>query len=336
MSLTLKPVQSKEEWEHFFLRYGPKALFQSWLWGDIQQKMGLPVWRLGMYDNKTLCGLVQVAKITAKRGNFLHIRHGPVFDTYSPDLWRWFISEMKKRAKTESVWFLRLNPLIENSSENQKLLGSLGLMPAAIHAMDAEYAWVLDIQKDEHELLAGMRKTTRYEIKKAIHSGVRIIKSVNPESMTVFLDLYKKTAKRQGFVEHKGIEEEFRLFAKEAKAMLFTGMHDGKVLAAAIILFVGNQGIYHHSASIPSGTGVNYLLQWEAILEAKKRGCSVYNFWGIAPDNKPNHPWRGITLFKKGFGGRVEEHIHSHDLPVSPLYVIPRTVETLRRLRKGY
>ncbi|GAI33015.1 unnamed protein product, partial [marine sediment metagenome] len=26
----------------------------------------------------------------------------------------------------------------------------------------------------------------------------------------------------------------------------------------------------------------SYLLQWEAIKEAKNRGCKLYNFWGIA------------------------------------------------------
>lgn len=336
MSFTRTPITSKAVWDSFMDTYGPNALFQSWIWGEIQQKIGVPVWRYGIYDNSLLCGLFQVVKVTAKRGPFLHIRHGPVSHNQSADYWRWFIREMKRIAFDEHVWFFRLNPLIENTRDNQDFFRSMGLVPSAIHAMDAEYAWVLDIHKSESDLLAGMRKTTRYEIKKAMHSGITIQKSQDPGNMKIFLDLYAQTAKRQGFVEHKGIEEEFRLFAGEHKALLFTGMHEGHVLAVAIILFVGNQGIYHHSASVPSSTGVNYLLQWEAILEAKKRGCSVYNFWGIAPEDKSKHPWRGITLFKKGFGGRLEEHIHSHDMPISPFYVIPRAIETIRRIQKGY
>jgi lipid II:glycine glycyltransferase (peptidoglycan interpeptide bridge formation enzyme) len=78
------------------------------------------------------------------------------------------------------------------------------------------------------------------------------------------------------------------------------------------------------------------VLQWAASRDAKKRGMQVYNFWGIAPENNPNHPWRGITLFKKGFGGRNIEYIHAQDLAVSPLYIIPRTIEMVRRVVKGY
>jgi lipid II:glycine glycyltransferase (peptidoglycan interpeptide bridge formation enzyme) len=81
---------------------------------------------------------------------------------------------------------------------------------------------------------------------------------------------------------------------------------------------------------------VNYLLQWEAIKEAKKRDKSIYNFWGIAPDTKRRHPWQGLSLFKKGFGGRLVEYLHAKDLPLSPLYFATYCYETLRKWKKGY
>jgi len=36
---------------------------------------------------------------------------------------------------------------------------------------------------------------------------------------------------------------------------------------------------------------------------AKARGCEWYDLWGVAPDDVPDHPWRGITTFKRKFGG---------------------------------
>ncbi|MBI3577722.1 peptidoglycan bridge formation glycyltransferase FemA/FemB family protein [Candidatus Gottesmanbacteria bacterium] len=336
MAFSLAPIESEKIWEAFLLKNSPGALFQSWLWGEVQSKLGVPLWRYGVYHGTTLVGLAQIIKVTARRGPFLQIRHGPVFDRQDKERWKWFLGEVKALAKDQGAWFVRLNPLIENSSSNQAMFGSLGLMPAAIHAMDAEYAWVLDLNKTESELLAAMRKTTRYEIKHAQALGVQIEKSTDPNKLAVFFDLYRETAKRQGFVEHKGIQEEFAIFAREEKAVLFTARLRDQIHAAAIILFVGHQGIYHHSASTPSSVGVNYLLQWEAICEAKKRGMNVYNFWGIAPNDSLRHPWRGITLFKTGFGGRLQEYIHAHDLPVSPFYGVPRLIESWRRWRKGY
>jgi lipid II:glycine glycyltransferase (peptidoglycan interpeptide bridge formation enzyme) len=61
-----------------------------------------------------------------------------------------------------------------------------------------------------------------------------------------------------------------------------------------------------------------------------------YNFWGIAPEGKKNHPWNGLTGFKKGFGGEAHEYLHAQDLPCSPLYILPKTIETIRRIKKGY
>lgn len=316
--------------------HGQNALFQSWLWGEVQQMLGGTVWRYGIYEGKKLRGVALVVKVTARRGSFLQIRHGPIFDTQNKALWEWFLTEMKVLAKSQNVWFIRLNPLIENSADNQQFFHALGLRPAAIHAMDAEYTWVLPLEKSEEELLVGMRKTTRYEIRRAISAGVTAEKTTDPAELKHFFNLYDATMKRQDFVPPGGIAEEFGIFAKEDKAVLLLGSYQGKVTAAAIVLFDGKQAIYHYGASIPSDVGVSYLVQWEAIREAKIRGYLLYNFWGIAPQDNPNHPWRGITLFKTGFGGYIQEYIHAHDLPVSPQYVIPRCIETWRRWRKGY
>lgn len=336
MNFELKEINLREDWEKFLSSHGTNAFFQSWLWSNVQEKLGVPIWRFGIYEGKILRGIALVIKVEAKRGTFLQVRHGPIFDRPDPELLRWFLDEMKRMAKQEGAWFVRINPLIENSSDNQRLFRSLGLVPAAIHAMDAEYTWVLPLAKSEDDILAGMRKTTRYEIRRAINAGVSVEKTTDPEQLKHFFRLYDETMKRQDFVPTRGIAEEFAVFVKEGKAVLLLGSYQNKMSGAAIIIFGGDQAIYHYGASARSDVGVSYLVQWEAIREAKQRGCLVYNFWGIAPDDKKNHPWRGITLFKTGFGGHVNKHIHAHDLPASLLYVIPRIIETCRRWSKGY
>ncbi len=329
-------IDDKTVWENFLLTHAPLSLFQSWPWGEVQERIGQHVWRLGFYDGTVLIGIAQIMKVAAKRGTFLHVRHGPIFKEQKKEYWKSVISHIVDLARREGAWFIRVGPLIEDTPANRTLFTSFGLKPAAIHAMDAEYCWVLDLDESEEQLLANMRKTTRYEIRQAQKLGVAIEESTDPKKMDAFFLLYKETSARHGFVPHEGIREEFEVFAGKNNALLLLGKHDGKMLAGAIILFYGNQGIYHHGASVSSRIPASYLVQWEGIKEAKKRGMKVYNFWGIAPENNIKHPWRGITLFKKGFGGREVKYIHAHDLPVSPLYVIPRAVETIRRLSRGY
>jgi lipid II:glycine glycyltransferase (peptidoglycan interpeptide bridge formation enzyme) len=336
MSLQLQPATSKTQWEEFLTRHAPQSLFQSWLWGEVQEKTGQRVLRFTILDGKQLVGIAQVFVVRARRGTFLHVRHGPIWKEQKKEYWQEFTSIIGPVAKKEGAWFIRVSPLIALSTDPPFSFLDLGFVPAPIHAMDAEHCWVLDIDKSEEELLMGMRKTTRYEVKRAQKMGVSVIRSENIDDLKKFYALYDETSKRHGFVQHEGLTEEFEVFAAEKKAVLYLASMDNQIIAGALILFYGNQAIYHHGASLSSKVPASYLVQWHAFLEAKKRGLSLYNFWGIAPEDSLNHPWRGITLFKKGFGGRQLDYMHAHDLPISALYLIPKSIETIRRKMRGY
>jgi len=323
MAYEIKEIISQTVWDGFVEKHSPMALFQSWTWGEVAKKAGTRIWRLGWYEGKILIAIAQVQKVMARRGTFLHVRHGPIVQ--DKKYFKAILLGLKKLAQKEKAWFVRISPLVES------LPNGLGLSSAPIHAMDAELCWVLDLDKSEDELLLGMRKTTRYEIKRAQKMGVSIIPCA---PLSDFLALYEETSQRHNFVRHTGIIEEIKTFGDDA--VIFNAISEGKTIASAIILFWGTQAIYHHGASVPNRVGASYLLQWEAIREAKKRGKKLYNFWGIAPEDSPYHPWRGITLFKTGFGGRQLAFMHAADLPVSPFYIIPKTIEGIRKKMKGY
>lgn len=335
-------MKEKREWDLFLLRVAPGALFQSWQWGDVELAVGEKMWRFGIYEKDHLAGIFQVARIGARRGTFLHVRHGPVLPEFDGAVFAAFTDFIADLAKRQHAWFVRISPLIDPTVSHEEHLKSLGYQRAPIHAMDGERCWVLDLAKSDEELLAAMRKTTRYEIRHAQRLGVTVRQSSDRKDLPAFLKLYAQTASRHEFVPHQGIAEEFTIFGKNNSTRLFLGYYEKQLVAGAMILFYGNQAIYHHGASrsgvLPAGRQVpaSSLVQWEAIKEAKRRGMGQYNFWGIAPEDAPNHPWQGLTLFKKGFGGEERQTIHAHDLPVSPFYRIPRAIETYRRWRKGY
>lgn len=336
MSLVLAPIDSKDVWESFLAANAPESLFQSWYWGDVLQKSGSLVERFGFFDGPQLVGIAQLVITRAKRGTFLHVRHGPVWKGQSQGYWVQGMKLLTQVAAREKAWFIRISPLLPVAAEHLDRFRQLGLRPSPIHEVDAERCWVLDIEASEEALLMNMRKTTRYEIRLAQKSDVRIETSIRSKDLDSFYRLYEETSRRHGFVAHESITEEFEVFSKAGNALLYIGYEGSQVRAAAIVLFYGSQAIYHHGASVTGKVPVSRLIQWEAILEAKKRGKKVYNFYGIAPEDKPNHPWRGITLFKKGFGGREVNYIHSHDLPLSPLYMISYVIERTRTKLRGY
>ena len=74
-----------------------------------------------------------------------------------------------------------------------------------------------------------------------------------------------------------------------------------------------------------------YLLQWQAILEAKKYGAKVYDFYGIPPVDDPHHPMSGLYRFKTGFGGVIIHRIGSIDVFKNSLfYNLYSLLENLR------
>ena len=103
-----------------------------------------------------------------------------------------------------------------------------------------------------------------------------------------------------------------------------------------MIIYWQGIGFYHQGASLSkySKIPVSYLLQWTAVKEAKKRNCSIYNFWGIAPEDKKNHPWSGLSLFKKGFSGYKKLYVKTQDFPITKKYYLTFIFEKIRKIRR--
>lgn len=320
-------------WNQFVVMHNGWAFFQSWEWGEVQKRLNHEVVRWGIFEKKELVGVAQIIIVEAKRGTFLHVRHGPVFAQNILTGWDFFIEKLRRLGKEKNADFIRISPMIEDSTKNKGLLKKLGFRPSPLHAMDAEVCWVLNVTDSEETLLSNMRKTTRYLIRHAQKAGIKIVES---DDINKFLPLYTNTASRQEFVPHKGVKEEFEILSKAKKAHLLCAYDSNKFLAASLFIEFDSQLIYHHSASVQTNTGAGQLLQWHAIQLTKKLGLTFYNFWGIAPITQSGHPWRGITLFKQGFGGEEKRFLHAHDLPLTPFYLMTFGAETVRRLVRGY
>ena len=201
---------------------------------------------------------------------------------------------------------------------------------------------ILDIDKPEEEILAGMKPKWRYNIKLADKKNVEVRRE-GEEALETFYALYLETAKRDGIAIHPlsyyralfQTQETSREGRGEPAPSLsiWIARHEEKPIASIITLFYGGQATYLYGAS--SGEKRNlmpaYALQWRAIEAAKAEGCVEYDFFGIPPNDDPNHPMAGLYLFKTGFGGTIVHRVGCVDYPVAPLaYSLFRAAESLR------
>lgn len=333
--ITIKNISDKKLWEEFILAKNEANFLQSWAWGEFHKALGKTIDRTGFYENNKLVGVMLSVVEPARRGKYLTVPGGPIIDWGNKDLINAFAIQIKEIAKKNGCVFIRVRPQLKKDDFSINLFKNLGFIKAPMH-LHAELTSQLDITKTEEELMAQMRKSTRYEVKKAIKENLKIITSTNSSEIKKFYDLQIETSRRQKFVpfSYKFLYEQFKVFAENGNALLYKAEFEKKLLAQAFVIFYGKEAVYHYGASTDEGRRYPgaYLIQWEAIREAKKRGMTRYNLWGVAPENKETHRFAGLSLFKRGFGGQDFECLHAQDLIINkPKYVISYVIESLRK-----
>jgi len=333
--ITIKEITDKKIWEDFVLNRPETNFLQSWYWGEFHKAYGNKIHRTGFYKGNELLGVMLSVVEDAKRGKYLTVPAGPIIDWGNPSLIKSFAEEIKEIARADKCVFVRVRPQLESNDFSKSIFAKLGFISAPTH-LHAELTSQLDITKSEEELLANMRKTTRYEIKKAISLGIKVTATDDPDAIKKFYDLEILTSKRQGFVpfSYKFLYEQFKVFCNPKKVLLYSAEFENKLLAQGFIIFYGQEAVYHYGASTDEGRKYpgSYLIQWEAIKEANRRGMKRYNLWGVSPEGQKSHRFYGVSIFKRGFGGVDFEYLHAQDLILNyPRYAINYIIETIRK-----
>lgn len=334
-------IKDNAQWERYVSSQKFTLFLQSAAYTQFLQKMGEEPRIVGLFEHDKLIGGSLISGVRAKRGHFLVLPYGPILDYSEPEQIHVFFDFVQKFAKEEKYDFIRISPFEKHDSQFLETLTSYGFVKAPIHIL-AEHTWMLNIEKDEDSLLAEMNKNHRNLIRRCIRDGVAVEKTTDEGALGRLNDMTDTVAKRHNFhrFSRSFIQGEMETFAQRGESLIFEArLPDGRVDASAMFIFYGTMAAYRHSASLhldkkhPS----SYLIQWEAIKEAKKRGITWYNFWGIAPESATRkHPFYGITHFKKGFGGEERKLIACHDLPLRKKYYLTRWFETARSIKRGF
>lgn len=343
MTYLIKEIIDQKIWDDFVDSQKPSSFLHSYAWGEVEKDTGRKVMYLGVYEGSRLIGATLATIVHARRGNMIVVPHGPIIERSLEknsdalkNILQAIRDELVRIGKKEGCVVIRVCPLLPNEEENRQVFASLGFRSAPIHVY-TELSWILDIAPTEDVLLSGMKKNTRYGIKKASRDGITITSSNNPNDIELFWKLYSETAERHAFVPYtkKMIAAEFTRFSTLDRARWYFAHHEGTIISTALIVYNSHSAFYHHGASTAhSSITPGELMQWQIILDAKARGPQTYNFWGVVPDDKTNHPWFGLSKFKKGFGGYAEEYVHAQDYPLSWKYGITYMIETIRRLKR--
>ncbi|MDR3338302.1 MAG: peptidoglycan bridge formation glycyltransferase FemA/FemB family protein [Treponema sp.] len=244
------------------------------------------------------------------------------------------LAKALRRYLPRSTAFIRFDPpwYREGADALPPLIGKpFSRAPADIQSPDTV---IIDLTQDEETLLAGMKEKWRYNVRLSARKGVTLRRS-GEEELEVFYRLFEETARRDGIAIHsRDYYAALFALAKEqdgVEARLYIANHEGEDLGAIITLFRGKEGTYLYGASSNNKRNLMapYLLQWNAMRDAKAFGCERYDLFGIPPTEDPGHPMAGLYRFKTGFGGTIIHRSGSRDFTCRPV------VKTLFSLAEG-
>ena len=314
----------------------PEANFlQSPSYAKMNEKLGTKVITELFHTKETVSGSALMIIRNAKRGRYLEIPCGPLINWEDKKIVRDVLDRIHKIATEEKCVFVRIRPQLIASAENLRLLENLGLKKSPMH-LAAEHTVIINLTESEENLLADMRRQTRYEVRRASKLGITVERSRTEEIFKEFHKIQVETAKRQNFVppdlktlmvERENLDSEIYI-AKTA---------EGEPIAYGLIIKDGKEAEYYEAASTPLNRKLPgaYALLWQAMKDLKFEGYERFNLWGIAPAGQPHHRYAGVTTFKTGFGGEIVEYVPAHDMVISKIgYLKDLIVEKARKKRR--
>jgi lipid II:glycine glycyltransferase (peptidoglycan interpeptide bridge formation enzyme) len=192
---------------------------------------------------------------------------------------------------------------------------------------------ILDLSKTEDELLAAMSRTTRYDIRKGLRTGLDVRRVETEDEVRGVLDVYHETAARAGFALH---DDEYYLaihrYLGERSLLVAAFDADGKPCSFVWDVVSATTAFELYGGQNDAGRSLraNAPVKWKAVTISRDAGLRRYDMNGLLND--------GISEFKKSFAQHEDELTGSFDVPFSPLYsmwnkALPLAKKAVRKVR---
>ena len=205
---------------------------------------------------------------------------------------------------------------------------------------------LLDLTLPEETLLTSFAEKGRYNIRLAQKRGIttRWVMSSDKYSsgktyLEEFFNLLDETTKRDGF-SHNSLwyyQHFVETLESHNAGGLLIAEKDGTLHAAGVFAYFWESALYYYGASSSDREirrdMATYLLQWDAIREAKKRQCTTYDFLGISPNGRGK--LAGVTEFKLRFNPEKKHWPREQVIVFRPFMLfLFRCISKLRKLLK--
>jgi len=343
---SLRPATDadRDAWQALIGATPAGDFLHDWAWAEVAAHDGEPQRRFVAEEDGAIVALAaaQVRRVRGGR-SFWYVPHGPVLDYADAD------AAMRLRAVVEGLAAagardraiaVKLEPRLEAGPQEPAAFRGAGLRRVS-GTLQVCQTRLVELADDE-TLMAGFDKDTRNSVRRAEREGVTvgaIEDAADGSPIEALHDLVTETQRRAGFPlpSRDRYRVAWRALAGAGRAAILEARRRGELLASGMVVVEGERSFYLFSGSRREERGepkhyASYALQWAMMRYARDRGARTHDLWGVAPPGAgPEHPWHGVGLFKKGFGGREVTWAGSWDVVVDPTWYRLRAATGIMR-----
>jgi peptidoglycan pentaglycine glycine transferase (the first glycine) len=320
-------------WDTFLAQTPGGHHVQTSLWAQVKALLGWRAARVVVRQGDCIVAGAQVLlRPLPLVGAIGHVSKGPLVAGNDLRLAKLVLDALHQVARAHHIRYLIIQPPRTNEALAQQLPG-WGFRPDSLAGTEAQppATVLLDLTQDLDDILAQMKKKTRYSIRHGLREGITVREGTERDLPT-FYRLLVATTQRQHFSEpsEEYFSEMWRIFRPHGYIRLFLAEYAGEAVASVLAISFGDTVIYkkgawsgHYSKRNP-----NDVLQWTAIRWAKAQGYRFYDFEGInrraaraliQGEPLPDSVKQTYTSFKLGFGGQVVLAPHAYGYIYNPM-----------------
>lgn len=307
-------------------------LLQSGFWGAFRRRLGwrpLPVAVTGV---GAAAGTVLLLCRRTPAGTFVYCPLGPGTEAPSGESGA-YLDRMARAVRPllpPASFAVRFDP----PWPEERWSGAVRAAPA----VQPQSTVIVDLRRDDAELLAAMKPKTRYNVRLSERRGV-VVREAGPAGLDGWYRLHCGMARRQGITRHsrRYFGELFATAAaypgRRPRLLLLMAEYAGEQVAGIVVSLFGRRARYLYGASSDRHRQAmpNYRLQWAAMRLAREAGCHTYDLFGIPRSADPALPMAGLYRMKTGFGGTIVHRAPAYDAALNrPRYAAFRLAETAR------
>ncbi|MBJ7610107.1 MAG: peptidoglycan bridge formation glycyltransferase FemA/FemB family protein [Candidatus Dormibacteraeota bacterium] len=235
------------------------------------------------------------------------------------------VEVLSDRRAMRGAFLVKVEPEIEESVADRASWRRAGLRKSPADVQLSRATIIIDIDRDDDELLASFKPKTRYNIRLAGRRGVEVT-PVPPTdaNLAIMYALMASTRERAGFFlrSQRYFTQCWALQAASGQGQLFFATYQGAVLAGLFATYLGVHGWYKEGGSTKEHSAMMapHLLQWEVMRWLRSRGVRSYDLVSVPPSSQLNedHPLYGLYRFKSGFSETITDFVGTWDLPLRP------------------